>query len=741
MPTEDVKTMELTEILKSHWGYDDFRPLQREAIEAVIAGRDSVVVLPTGGGKSICYQVPALAMSGLAIVVSPLISLMKDQVDALLENGIAAAAVHSGVPAYERQQIANQIRGGELKLLYVAPERLMTQRMLEFLAETTVSFIAIDEAHCISDWGHNFRPEYRMLGELREHFPEVGLHGFTATATQRVREDIAQQLHLNEPRYHVGNFDRPNLRYSIARRSKIGEQLQAVLSRHEGDSGIIYCISRKQVDETAARLKAGGVKALPYHAGLSDEQRRRNQEAFLNERVDIIVATVAFGMGIDKSNVRFVVHAAAPKSIEHYQQESGRAGRDGLESECCLFYSGSDFALWRRMLSDLPEQSFQQAEANLRTMQNFCQSPVCRHRALVEHFGQEYAGENCGACDVCLDEVPVLEDSLVVAQKILSCVVRVNESYGADHVAAVLTGSKGQRILDLKHDQLSTYGLLKEHRKAAVRDWIEQLCGQEFARRVGDFNVLKVTPKGREVLRGEVTPKLLIPIDPKKKATAAQAGAKVFPGADAGLFEALRGLRRRLAEEHGVPPFVVFGDVTLQELSAKRPSSLAGFASVYGVGQKKLEQYGQVFVDEVVRYCEEHSLERDVSVDHKATTNVAEAFSETSRSPQHERAVEMFSQGASLEEVEKEVGRARSTLVKYLTEFLVEERIDDPQPWVAAETFQKIAQACDDLGGERLRPIFDHFDGEYTYDELRIGVTCWSNRTLLKSTQLGEDSE
>ena len=390
----------LLEVLQKHWGYDSFRPLQREAMEAVLAGRDSVVVLPTGGGKSLCYQVPAVLMDGLAVIVSPLISLMKDQVDGLRECGIPAAAVHSALGPRERQEIADDIRADRLKLLYVAPERLCTARMLDFLQQRNVSFIAIDEAHCISNWGHDFRPEYRMLGELRERFPKVGVHGYTATATAEVRRDIATQLALQQTEFLVGNFDRPNLNYRVLRRARSGEQIHEVLQRHTGESGIIYCISRKEVDSLTGTLKEAGYKAAAYHAGLSDEERHRNQDAFLNEQVDVVVATVAFGMGIDKSNVRFVMHTGAPKSLEHYQQETGRAGRDGLEAECVLLHSGKDFMVWRKLNDQLVGDARTQLERNLRGMESFCTSVTCRHRALVEHFGQTYEGENCGACDV-----------------------------------------------------------------------------------------------------------------------------------------------------------------------------------------------------------------------------------------------------------------------------------------------------------------------------------------------------
>ncbi len=720
----------MLEVLQKHWGYSTFRPLQREAMEAVLEHRDSVVVLPTGGGKSLCYQVPAILMDGLAVIVSPLISLMKDQVDGLRESGIAAAAVHSALDPAERQRIANEIRGGNLKLLYVAPERLCTERMLSFLQERKVSFIAIDEAHCISAWGHDFRPEYRMLGELRERFPGIGVHGYTATATEHVRGDIAKQLALRDTEYLVGNFDRPNLIYRVLRREKSGAQIHDVLERHKGEAGIIYCISRKEVDSLTQSLQAAGFRAAAYHAGLSDEDRHRNQDAFLNEQVDVVVATVAFGMGIDKSNVRFVMHTGAPKSLEHYQQETGRAGRDGLDSECVLLHGGNDFMIWRKLNDQVTGDARVQLERNLRGMEGFCTSVVCRHRALVEHFGQTYEGENCGACDVCLDQQEVLPDAMIVAQKILSCVVRVNENFGGDYVAQVLVGSKEQRILENNHDQLSTYGLLKEHRKTTVREWIEQLCGQDFIAREGEYRVLKVTATGREVLRGQRTPRLLA-TDKKVEATKDTPKKKDFSeGMDAGLFEALRILRRQIAEEQKVPPYVVFTDVTLQDLSRRRPTSDAHFRLAHGVGEHRAKHYGERFLAEIARYASEHGLSTDVTVFAKSREQQAvEALRESSKnSGTKTAAAPLFREGKSLAEVAEQLGRATSTVNDYLTEFLADEGYMSPEPWIDGETFAAICAAANEVGAERLKPIFDKLNGRVSYDQIRPALACWRNQ-------------
>ncbi|MFO1092503.1 MAG: DNA helicase RecQ [Planctomycetaceae bacterium] len=718
------------QVLQSCWGYDEFRPLQREAIAAVAGGRDSVVVLPTGGGKSLCYQLPATLLPGLAVVVSPLISLMKDQVDALTELGIPAAAVHSALPPAERQRIAQKIRTQRIKLLYVAPERLVAGRMIEFLRTQTLSFIAVDEAHCISNWGHDFRPEYRQLGSLREHFPGVALHAFTATATERVRDDIAVQLRLRQPEFHVGNFDRPNLHYRVLRRSDKDRQIREVLQRHASEAGIIYCISRKEVDALTVALQAAGVKAVAYHAGLSDADRHRNQDAFLNEQADVVVATVAFGMGIDKPNVRFVIHTGAPKSLEHYQQETGRAGRDGLASECCLLFGGNDFLIWRRMNSALVADAADHADANLGLMERYCHSTVCRHRALVEHFGQPYSLDNCGACDVCLNLQQTLPDALIVAQKILSCVVRVKESFGADYVAQVLAGSRDRRILQNRHDQLSTYGLLKSHGKSDVRDWIEQLCAQDFLIREGDdYPVLKVSAAGRDVLRGVRTPQLLKPVERTPAKTETAPRRNFACGMDAGLFESLRQLRRRLADERRVPPFIVFGDVTLQDLARRRPTTPDGFRAVHGVGNQKAREYADAFMSEIARYCVEHGLVADVGVADDAPSPAGlESLSTKPKSDGRIAADALFRQGLSLEDVMQRIGRARSTVSDYLVEFLAEEGQLSPEPWLNDAQFAAIRAAAEVAGIERLKPIFERLNGTADYDEIRIAVACLRNR-------------
>ncbi|MCC7419027.1 MAG: DNA helicase RecQ [Planctomycetaceae bacterium] len=718
---------DLLPLLKRHWGFERFRPFQAEAVRAVLQHRDSVVVLPTGGGKSLCYQAPAVFMDGLAVIVSPLISLMKDQVDSLQSNGIAAASVNSSNSTGERLNVANDIRSGRLKLLYVSPERLCTERTLSFLEGVKVSFFAIDEAHCISQWGHDFRPEYRMLSLLKERFAGVAVHAYTATATEPVRKDIASQLNLSDPLFHVGSFDRPNLTYRVEPRGDITQQIHDVIGRHKGESGIIYCISRKQTEEIASELTSKGMKALPYHAGLPDVVRAQTQDAFQKEVIDVVVATVAFGMGIDKSNVRFVVHAGSPKSLEHYQQESGRAGRDGLEAECVLHYGPGDFLWWKKVAEEMPPEARGIAKATVKKMEDYCQGVTCRHRALVEYFGQEFEGENCAACDVCLLDLNVTPDALVVAQKILSCVVRLKERFGAGYTAQVLCGSSEQRIVQNGHDKLTTWGLLKDAGTSAVRLWIEQLVSQGYCEKYGDgdYQLLRVTPSGWKVLRGEATPRLLQPPKKKqKKAKRTEAAADLWAGVDQGLFEALRALRREVASERGVPAFVVFDDQSLRDMARRRPTTLEAFLECHGVGEKKQRDFGEAFVGAIVAYCEANKVEADVDSDVAPTPDEENLTKSAAR----HQAFSYFEHGMPIDQVAERVNRAFSTTRQYLVEFIAHTGRLDAQPWVDEQTQSRVEAAIPGLPQLSLNALNEHFQKAIDYDSLQIVLACWRNR-------------
>jgi ATP-dependent DNA helicase RecQ len=584
------------EVLKKYWGYDSLRPLQERAIDAALSRRDSLVVMPTGGGKSLCYQLPPLLTGELTVVVSPLISLMKDQVDTLRGLGVDARQVNSTTTEVEKREVARAARDKTLAMLFVSPERLALEKFREWLATIDVHTFAIDEAHCISHWGHDFRPEYRLLGELRERFPEATLHAYTATATEGVRNDIAKQLRLSDPAVLVGSFDRPNLSYRVLPRVEPLKQTVEAIERHKGEAGIIYCIRKKDVDEMTASLRKRGIDARAYHAGLTKDERSETQEAFAEERCDIVVATVAFGMGIDRSNIRFVLHTGLPKSIEHYQQETGRAGRDGLEADCVLLYSGADVLLWKSILekSGAPEVGAQLKHTN--DMDRYARGAVCRHRALVNYFGEEYTNPNCGACDLCLGDVEEVGDATTIAQKILSCVVRVDQRFGIGHVIGVLRGEKTERLLNLGHDRLSTYGLLSGHPQGELRDWIYQLIGHGLLEQVGDqYPILRLTDSSRRVLRGEESVRL-IQIARKERRKKAKAAVESWEGVDESLFESLRKFRRELASSRGVPPYIILGDKSLREVARVRPSTLAQLREVYGIGDKKLADLGEMIL-------------------------------------------------------------------------------------------------------------------------------------------------
>jgi ATP-dependent DNA helicase RecQ len=600
----------LLPILERYWGYTSFRPHQREAMEAILTGRDSLLVLPTGGGKSLCFQAPALVREGLAIVVSPLIALMKDQVDTLVGNGVAAACLHSSLSASEKTAVVAAVRAGRLKLLYVSPERLVgdgSESLHHLIGGQPLSFVAIDEAHCISQWGHDFRPEYRQLASLRERWSGVSFHAFTATATERVRRDITSQLGLREPAELVGSFDRPNLLYRVLARSNLKRQVTEILGRHRDQAGIVYCQSRKEVERLAAWLVEGGVRAVPYHAGMSDEDRHRNQDAFLNEQIDVVVATVAFGMGIDRSNVRFVVHAGAPQSLEHYQQESGRAGRDGLEAECVLIYSAADFIRWRTMLEQNGEFS-PARRALLRDIERYAASVGCRHRHLVSYFAEPYPRVDCGACDYCLGELEVVADPTTVARKILSAVARVGQRFGAGHVTNVLRGRETEMVTGRGHQTLSLFGLMRDASVDELRGYIDQLVGRGLLRQSEDaFSVLQLTADGVAVMKDPAAlPDLALVRQRKplkdKVAARTRAEAESWEGVDRELFAELRALRQAIARDRRVPPYVIFHDTTLRELARLKPVNIDSLRHVYGVGARKAEDLGETILQTIRRH-------------------------------------------------------------------------------------------------------------------------------------------
>ncbi len=723
------QALRVAEVVRRYWGFDGLRPLQAEAIEAALAGRDSLVVMPTGGGKSLCYQTPPLVDDSLDIVVSPLISLMKDQVDGLRACGYPAACINSSMGSGERREVEQGLEEGKYRLLFIAPERLISAWFLQFVAKMQVRRFAIDEAHCISHWGHDFRPEYRQLSVLRERFPGASLHAFTATATPRVQKDIAAQLGLRNPAMLVGCFDRPNLVYRILPLIDRQAQIMEVVQRHAGEATIVYCISRKETESMASMLRSAGVKAAFYHAGMDPDDRHRAQEMFSDERLDVVVATVAFGMGIDRSNVRCVVHAAIPKSIEHYQQETGRAGRDGLEAECVLLYSVSDVMRWEGLVrksaqeADDPEAVVAAQMQLVKQLQRVCTAPECRHKMLSEYFGQAYEPPNCGACDVCLGEVEGLEDATVTAQKILSCVARTGERWGVMHIVDVLQGADTDMIRKCGHFNLSTYGLLKEMAKKELQSMVFQLVDQGLvARSDGERPTLALNDESWAVMRGQREVRL---VRPKQAAPAkTKATEQSWEGVDRGLFDHLRDWRRQIARERGSPPFVIFGDNTLMDLARVRPISTDYLAAVRGIGEKRMADFGESLSAAIRDYCEQNKLPTNQGAPAKPVAAFTPALpirpAVKGQATPKEAAILMFAQGRPVSEVAHTVGRAPTTVMQYLAEYIAQRRPATIDAWVLPATYDRIVAAAASAESGRLKPIHEQLGGEVSYEDIRL---------------------
>ncbi len=599
----------LQDIVRKTWGYDTLRPLQREAMQAALDGRDALVVLPTGGGKSLCYQAPALLSGKTTVVVSPLISLMKDQVDRLLSRNVPAAFLNSSLDSGDRHRVRAGIARSQYKLVFVAPERFSAGDFAELIDPAQIGAFAIDEAHCISHWGHDFRGDYRELGRLKREYPGVPIHAFTATATPRVREDIVSQLGLQTPEILVGDFFRPNLRYLALPRDDAFQDVLGEVQKRAGQAGIVYCIRRADVDSICEGLQKEGVRAEAYHAGLGDEERTKAQDRFITGEVDVVVATVAFGMGIDRADIRYVLHAAMPKSIEHYQQETGRAGRDGQPADCVLFYSGADYQLWHSIISKNEPSDPETKLRMLGDMYGFCRDARCRHRRLVEYFGQAWDRAGCGACDVCLGLLGALPDSNEIARGLLAGILVLDQRFGPVYVAEVLSGLASDRVKARNHQDCSVFGSFAGKEIRTLTSWLNQLVDQGVLYVEGEYGVLRVTPKGAQVMRGLEGVSLYgttgsRPPRPAKKASGrrtaeerkAAGEAAPLEGDARDLFQRLRDLRRRISDEEGRPAFMVFSDRTLREMSRLRPKDKDGLLKVHGIGFAKLEAYGDAFL-------------------------------------------------------------------------------------------------------------------------------------------------
>ena len=583
--------------LQTTFGYSEFKPNQEEIITSILEGRDVFAAMPTGGGKSLCYQLPAMLLSGLTVVISPLIALMKDQVDAAVENGITAGFINSSLSYEDADNVFYLLKSGKLKLLYIAPERFAVEGFISRLQNINLSHISVDEAHCVSEWGHDFRPDYLLLSRLREYFPNIVISAFTATATIKVQSDIITQLKLEKPLRIRASFNRKELYYSIIRKSNANQQILEFIRDHSGDSGIVYRTTRKDVESTSAFLNKHGITSLPYHAGLADDERKRNQNLYKKDEVDIVVATIAFGMGIDKSNVRFIIHGDLPKSIESYYQETGRAGRDGELSYCLLLYSRGDTGKILYHIRNIEDEDEQiRARNNLSRMISYAETSVCRRKQLLSYFDEAYPGD-CGMCDSCNDEVELV-DGTVDAQKVLSAIKRVDERFGITYIIDIVRGANTVRIRQYGHDQLPTYGVGKGESKNYWHRVIDELLGQECISRDEDqYGILRITEKGKQILYGNKTFSVA-----KRYSTMKSKVTADYEQGNEALFDHLKKLRLLLAREKGLPPYMIFSDKTIREMCVKLPQSKNSFLAINGVGQVKLESYGDDFLECIKEY-------------------------------------------------------------------------------------------------------------------------------------------
>lgn len=708
------------EILQETFGYSHFRPLQEEIITEVMNGKDSLVIMPTGGGKSICYQIPALMFDGLTIVVSPLISLMKDQVEQLEQYGVPALFLNSTLTREQYAENISRLRNREIKLLYLAPETLMMEATRRLLSDLDVDCFTIDEAHCISEWGHDFRPEYRQLASVRKDFPNAVCLALTATATPRVRSDIQQILEMKESATYVASFDRENLLLKIVDKENPLDQILDFLYTRQKDSGIIYCFSRRQVDELYSDLKAEGYKVLPYHAGLSEQQRTGNQEAFIRDNVNIIVATIAFGMGINKSNVRYVIHHDMPQNIESYYQQIGRAGRDGLQADCLLLYSYADKQKIRYFINQKEGAEKDIAEGHLDHLIHYLEYGGCRRKPLMNYFGEEYTKSDCGNCDNCLLQEGDLQDLTVQAQKYLSCIVRSEEKFGAYHIADILRGSKAKKILENNHDQLSTYGIGKEWSK---NQWIQlsrMLIRKDLIRKNPEYGNLELTSDAKAVLDGKQMVQGLL--DRTQTSTEDDVRVKTTSDVenryDEHLFEELRQKRKEMADEQDVPPYVIFPDTTLMEMAFYYPQSEDKLIGIYGVGAAKLKKYGKEFLEIIQSYCEKKEIEERSKV-------LSKKVEKTSSGQQHHRVGSEYNAGKTIDHLAEEFGVKQVTILGNLKKYLDEGNTLDPENILKASELSErkkdeVFATMKKVGPELLKPIYEDLNKSVDYGELRI---------------------
>lgn len=705
----------MLDTLQKVFGFQEFRSNQEAIIKNIIDKRDVFAVMPTGGGKSLCYQLPAKILKGTVVVISPLISLMKDQVDAVLENGITAAFINSSIGKKEMAAVFNKLRSHLLELLYIAPERFAMQDFVETLKEIPIALFAIDEAHCISEWGHDFRPDYLSLSNITKTFPGVPVAAFTATATTKVQNDIITKLSLRSPFLVRASFNRPNLFYQVKRKKELLSQILEFLRAHPGESGIIYRTTRDDVSYLADTLSRHGIKALPYHAGLTQKARKANQESFSRDEASVIAATIAFGMGIDKSNVRFVIHADMPKNIEGYYQETGRAGRDGAPANCIFFFSRGDIPRLRYFIdqiSDDKERSI--AMEKLNQTVRYASHNVCRRRQLLEYFGETYGNENCGACDICGDIVERI-DVTIDAQILMSAISRTGQRFGIGHVIDIVTGVNTKRIRNLEHDKIKTYGAGSHKNKNHWSFIVNELLAQDVIYQDGDrYPVLKLSEKGRKILFGKEKISALKREETKKKHRDETA---LEPYNEA-LFERLRTLRKRLADEQQVPPYIIFSDKTLHEMCSRYPTALSDMTKISGVGDAKLERYGNDFIKAIKTWIDENP---DISIPERQPSFLpGKPILNKSKGETLEKTYELFTNGLSVEEIAKKRNLATSTITSHLERMIMERRDINIDRLVDPERRDEIEKLFLALQSWQLNPVIEHFKDKVSYDEAKF---------------------
>ena len=706
----------MEELLKEYFGYDEFRPLQADIIASVLDKKDTFVLMPTGGGKSLCFQLPALKLPGLALVISPLIALMKDQVDSLKANGIQAEFINSSLESSEIDDIMKRVEDGEVKILYVAPERFALMDFQNFLHNLDLSLIAVDEAHCISEWGHDFRPDYRHLGVLKKLYPSTPLIALTATATEKVRKDILEHLNITKVKTFVSSFDRENLNIKVVNKKKAFPKLVNILDKYRKESVIIYCFSRKETEELAGNLRLNDFKAEAYHAGLETEKRKRVQEKFVNDQCNVIVATIAFGMGIDKPNVRLVVHYTFPKTLEGYYQEIGRAGRDGLPSECVMFYTYADTRKHEYFINQNENNDMRdKAQEKLGEVLRFAELSSCRKQYLLKYFGEDMKKETCQACDVCLTEKKMF-DATEVTQKIMSAILKTNSRFGRNYIIDVLLGKNTQKVKINKHDALSVFGIVKDMSADELGELIKQLVDRGLiSKSSGQYPTLSVSRQGVAFLQSNEKMELVSPVIEVYEEEEKKGKTLEF---DQSLFENLRVLRKEAARKAGVPPFVVFGDNSLREMAHYFPQNKNDFMRISGVGTTKLGKYGEKFIEQIKQYVKSSGA----TVPDWPEIKEPVVKQVKVRSPRfHTKTKELINKKIPVKKIAKNQGLKPITIVNHIEKLLdAGEKMDLDYLRLPSDRYGIIKNALEVCGDERLKPVYENLNGLYDYDEIRL---------------------